>query len=137
MHPRHAERRLALDALYQADVMGVAPSAVLEDWQEATGDETPAFAAELVRGVEDHLAEIDGVIGDLAEGWTVDRLAAVDRAILRLAILELLYRTDTPVAVAVSEAVETAHELSTEDSGRFVNGILGRVARERAAERRG
>jgi transcription antitermination protein NusB len=135
MHPRHVERRLALDALYQADVTGVAPSAVLEEWREATGDETAAFAGELVRGVEDHLPEIDGVIGDLAEGWTVDRLAAVDRAILRLAILELLYRTDTPVAVAVSEAVEAAHELSTEDSGRFVNGILGRVARERAADR--
>jgi N utilization substance protein B len=126
---RHQARRLALEILYQADVTASAPSAVLGEWLQA-GREVPRFARNLVRGVEEHLDELDALIGGHAEDWTVGRMAAVDRSILRLACYELLHETDTPVAVAISEAVEAANDLSTEDSGRFVNGILGRIARE-------
>ncbi|MFL5799102.1 MAG: transcription antitermination factor NusB [Actinomycetota bacterium] len=134
MNPRHAERRRALDALYQADVMGVPPPQVLEEWRAATGEEVPAFTAELVRGVEDQGEDLDLIIGEAAEGWTIERMAVVDRTILRLACYELLYGRETPVAVAIAEAVEAANELSTDDSGRFVNGVLGKVARERRTE---
>jgi transcription antitermination protein NusB len=128
VNPRHADRRRALDALYQADVMGVRPTAVLVQWREATGEEVPAFTEELVAGVEQQRDDLDILIGETAKGWSVDRMAAVDRAILRLAAFELLHRPDTPLAVAIDEAVESAKELSTEDSGRFVNGVLGRIA---------
>ena len=130
MNPRHADRRRALDALYQADVMGVRPTAVLEQWREATGEDVAPFTGVLVRGVEEYREDLDILIGETAHDWTVDRMAAVDRAILRLATYELLFRTDTPVAVAIDEAVDAAKELSTEDSGRFVNGVLGRIATE-------
>jgi N utilization substance protein B len=137
VNPRHADRRRALDALYQADVMGVRPTAVLEQWREATGEDVAPFTDELVRGVDDARDDVDILIGETAHDWSVDRMAAVDRAILRLATYELLFRPDTPVAVAIDEAVEAAKELSTEDSGRFVNGVLGRIATERAViERR-
>jgi N utilization substance protein B len=87
-----------------------------------------------VLGVSTHLGELDKLIGEYAQDWTVDRMAAVDRNILRLAVFELLHRPDVPPNAAISEAVVAAKELSTEDSGRFVNGILGRIARE-ATER--
>ena len=128
MNPRHTDRRRALDALYQADVMGVRPTAVLTQWREATGADVPAFTAELVSGVEEERDDLDILIGETAKGWSVDRMAVVDRAILRVAVYELLHRPDTPLAVAIDEAVEAANELSTEDSGRFVNGVLGRIA---------
>ena len=85
MNPRHADRRRALDALYQADVMGVRPTAVLDQWRDTTGEEIPEFTASLVRGVEDNREDLDIIIGETATGWSVDRMAAVDRAILRLA----------------------------------------------------
>jgi N utilization substance protein B len=106
---------------------------VLED-QRALGPSTglSAFAEDLIRGVTAHRQELDRVIGEYAEGWTVARLASVDRTLLRVACYEILYREDVPAPVAVDEAVAAAKELSTEDSGRFVNGVLGRVVRERA-----
>jgi N utilization substance protein B len=129
LHPRHAARRRALDVLYQADVTGTPPSQVLNEWS-AFEEDVPAFARELVEGVEGHLAEIDELIAQHSEGWTVARMAVVDRTILRLACYELLHRPDVPVSAAISEAVDAAMELSTDDSGRFVNGILGKIARE-------
>lgn len=128
-HPHHHARRRALHILFQADIAGQAPALVLEEWR-AYGEDIPRFTWDLVQGVGDRLAELDALIGEHAEGWTVPRMAAVDRTILRLACYELLHRPDIPPAVAISEAVEAAKELSTEDSGRFVNGILGRIARE-------
>ena len=134
MDARLAERRRALDALYQADVMGARPADVLEEWRAATGEEVSAFAEELVRGVEEHRDDLDLIIGEVAEGWTIERMAVVDRTILRLAAYELLFGPGTPIAVAIDEAVEAAKELSTEDSGRFVNGVLGRIARDLSQE---
>ncbi len=137
INPRHPDRRTAIDVLYQADMTGTTPTEVLDEWRAVSGEPEPVFTRSLLEGVEAHQEAIDALIGETAEGWTVERLAAVDRAILRLAVFELLWLPETPVAVAVSEAVEAARELSTEDSGRFVNGVLGKVARERAAERPG
>jgi len=130
LHPRHGARRRALDVLYQADVTGTLPSEVLREWTEY-GEDLPEFARELVKGVQGNLGELDALIAERSEGWTVARMAVVDRTILRLACYELLHRPDVPVSAAISEAVEAATELSTEDSGRFVNGILGKIARER------
>src|SRR6266511_4987954 len=128
---RRQARRQALDILYQADVTGSDPNLVLESW-ERVGKQVDPFAGELVEGVAAHRSEIDGHLQRLAEEWTVDRMASLDRTILRIACFELLHRPDTPPGAAIDEAVEAAKELSTEDSSRFVNGILGRFVREQA-----
>ena len=127
MNPRHADRRRALDALYQADVMGVRPTAVLEQWREAIGEDVAPFTGELVRGVEEYREDLDILIGETAHDWTVDRMAAVDRAILRLATYELLYREDIPPLVTINEAIDIANKFSTKNSGPFVNGILDNI----------
>ena len=124
---RRAARRQAVDLLYQADLMGRAPSEVLKEWR-AAGRRVHPYAAELIAGVERSLPEIDRRLGMYSEEWTVSRMAAVDRTILRVASFEL--RSGLAPAVAIDEAVRAAKALSTEDSGRFVNGLLGRVARE-------
>lgn len=131
MARRRQARRLAVDILYQADVLGRRPEEVLEE-RRALGERVPSFTEDLVRGVGEHLPELDALIEEHAEGWSVHRLAGVDRTLLRLACYEMLHRDDISVAVATSEAVVAAKALSTEDSGRFVNGVLGRIARERA-----
>ena len=127
MGSRRAARRTAIDLLYQADVTRADPLEVLREWDEADR-EVPAFSRELVEGAAGALVRIDDVLEAHATGWTVERMAAVDRAILRVAVFELLYRPDVPRAAAINEAVEAAGELSTEDSMRFVNGVLGGVA---------
>jgi N utilization substance protein B len=127
---RRRARRRALDILYQADVTQRHPVEVLEERREL--EDIDRFSEELVRGVAQNAADLDRLIGEHAEGWTVHRMALVDRNLLRLACYEMLWRQDIPVAVSIDEAVEAAKELSTEDSGRFVNGVLGRIARERA-----
>lgn len=127
---RDARRRAAL-ILYEADVTQREPLEILARRTELD-ERIPAFTAELVRGVVDRLQEIDATLERNADEWSVARMAAVDRAIMRVACHELLHRDDVPDAVAIDEAVEAAKTLSTEDSGRFVNGVLGRIARERA-----
>ena len=129
-HPHRDARRVALDILFQADVRGESSADALQDWAADVDRAVPAFALELVLGVAEHLDELDRIIGDHAHDWTVHRMAAVDRTILRLATYELLHRPDVPPSAAINEAVEAAKELSTEDSGRFVNGVLGAIARE-------
>ncbi len=122
---RHAARRKAVDILYQADVTESSPSAVLAEWRSAGRSVSP-YAEEVVAGVEGSLEELDAVLSEHSEGWPVHRMAMVDRTILRVACFEL--RAGLPEGVAINEAVEMANELSTEDSGRFINGVLGRVA---------
>jgi N utilization substance protein B len=129
---RRTARRRAIDVLYQADLTDRAPSEVLAE-RDALERIAPVYARECVLGVQERLGEIDRVLGEAAEGWTVARMPAVDRAILRLAAYEILYRDDVPDAVAINEAVESAKELSTEASRGFVNGLLGKIARDRAA----
>jgi transcription antitermination protein NusB len=123
-----------VDLLYQADVMGRSPSEILDEWR-AAGRDVTTYAADLVTGVERALSGIDEELGRYSEEWTVSRMAAVDRTILRVASFEI--RSGIPAAVAINEAVQAANELSTEDSGRFVNGVLGRIAREAEQAERG
>jgi N utilization substance protein B len=118
---------MAIEILYEADVLGRPPSSVVAEWR-AAGRIVPEYAEELVAGVEREAAAIDALLAAHSEEWPVHRMAVVDRNILRVACYEL--RAGVPVGVAVNEAVEVANELSTEDSGRFVNGVLGRIARE-------
>jgi transcription antitermination protein NusB len=129
---RRAARRVAIDVLYQADVTDRDPNVVVGEWLEASR-EVPAFARELVAGVADRQPDIDLLLEEHTEGWPVKRMPALDRTILRVGIYELRWRDDIPDSVAISEAVEAANELSTEDSGRFVNGVLGTIAREHPA----
>lgn len=128
MTSRRDARRIAIDILYQADVTGGDPVEVLQDWVEA-GREVPPYASGLVDGVAIDGPAIDLLLEEHAEGWTVARMAALDRTILRVAVEELRFRDDVPDAVAISEAVEAASALSADESRAFVNGILGRIAR--------
>ncbi len=132
MTTRREARRTALDILYQADITDVDPGIVLQEWTDA-GREIPPFARELVVGVEEHLPQIDLLLEEHTEGWTVARMAALDRTILRLAVHELRHRPDVPPSAAINEAVEAAKELCGADAPAFVNGILGAVQRERVA----
>jgi N utilization substance protein B len=125
--PRREARRQAIEILYQADVTGGDPRDVMRAWADA-GREVDSFAADLVAGVADHTAEIDAILEDRSEHWAVGRMASVDRAVLRAATFELRFARDVPPAVAIDEAVRAAKELSTDESGAFVNGVLGRVA---------
>ena len=129
MTSRREARRTALDILYQADVTGTASDAVCADWREA-GRIVTAFATELIEGVTEHQPEIDLLLEEHSQGWTVARMAVLDRAIMRIAVFELMHRPDIPTSVAISEAIEAATELSSDESRRYVNGILGRIARE-------
>jgi N utilization substance protein B len=128
---RRDARRLAAGILHQADVAERDPIEVLSERREL-GDRVPAFTEELVRGVSDNRSELDALIASHSEEWTVARMPVVDRTLLRIACFELLHREDVPPAAVISQAVEAAKELSTEDSSRFVNGVLGKIARERA-----
>ncbi len=129
MTGRREARRQALDVLYQADITDAVPVDVLASW-EGAGRTISPFARELVEGVERFQPEVDLLLEEHAEGWTVARMAAVDRTILRLAVFELLHSPDVPASVAISEAVEAAADLSADESKRFVNGVLGKIARE-------
>lgn len=130
---RHQARRRALDLLYEADLKQRSVEVVLGSIDPAAEDtdELPAFTAELVRGVAAHQSELDAVIVGHAQGWHLERMPILDRNLLRLALYEMRYEGDVPDAVAIDEAVRLAKELSTEDSGRFINGLLAHVARER------
>jgi transcription antitermination protein NusB len=124
---RRRARRLAVDILYQADITGADGPEVLRSW-EAAGRSIPDMTAHLVDGVLGSSEEIDALLTAHSEGWAVSRMSVVDRAILRVAVFELM--DGVPAAIAINEAVEAAGELSTEASGRFVNGVLGAVARD-------
>jgi N utilization substance protein B len=128
---RSKARKRALDLLYASDVRGESAADAL-DRSIAEGDgPTNVYTASLVRGVVEHLARIDEVLSSYSEGWTLARMPAVDRNVLRLGIYELLYVDDVPDAVAVSEAMALVRDLSTDESPQFVNGILGAVLRNK------
>jgi N utilization substance protein B len=124
---RTKARKRALDVLFESDLRGVDPMQVLRE--RVSRAETPLnpYTAELVEGVLAHRERIDELLSTYAVGWTLDRMPAVDRNILRLGTYELLWEDDVPDPVAVSEAVELARELSTDESPTFVNGLLARL----------
>ena len=131
MAARSKARKRAVDVLYESDVRGTDAVSTLAERLAHADPPVPEYTVELVEGVTANRAMLDRVLGEHAEGWTVGRMPPVDRAVLRLALYELLLRPDVPDAVAIDEAVELAKTLSTDESPRFVNGILGRVLRER------
>ncbi|MFL6130512.1 MAG: transcription antitermination factor NusB [Mycobacteriales bacterium] len=133
MAARSKARKRAVDVLYESDVRGTEPVSTLAERLAHADPPVPAYAVELVEGVTGRLADIDEVLGRHSEGWTVERMPPVDRAVLRLALYELLWREDVPDAVVIDEAVELAKSLSTDQSPRFVNGVLGRVLRNQPA----
>ena len=123
---RRESRERALSLLYEAEVKDLSPSDLLAELPL----QPEAFVADLVHGVDVNQARIDGLIGRYAVDWTLDRMPAVDRNLLRLAVYELLERPDVPLGAVISEAVELAKRYSTDDSGRFVNGMLSSIAEE-------
>lgn len=127
MGARSKARKRALDVLYEADVRGTSALDTAAERLAQADPPIPAYAVTLVEGVVVHRDRIDELISTYAEGWILDRMPAVDRNVLRIGIYELLYEPAVPDAVAISEAVELAKKLSTEESPRFVNGLLARV----------
>jgi len=126
---RTKARKRALDLLFEAEQRGVNAADLLRERLAAPVTEAPLseFTADLVMGVVDHWGQLDELIATYAQGWTLKRMPAVDRAILRLGAYEVLYSADVPEPVAISEWVGLATELSTDDSPRFVNGLLARL----------
>jgi len=137
MSARTKARKRALDLLYSADIreesinQALAAEQVRADNDSKRGSSWP-YAREIVVGITEHGDEIDELIETYAQGWTIHRMPAVDRAIVRIGIWEILFNESIPDGVAISEAVEAASELSTEDSAGFINGLLGRIAQTRA-----
>ena len=123
---RREGRERALSLLYEAEAKDLAPPVLLEELPLAP----PPFVTDLVAGVSRRQETIDELIDRFAVDWSIDRMAAIDRNVLRLGVYELLDHPDVPVAAVISEAVELAKRYSTDDSGRFVNGVLSSVAAE-------
>jgi transcription antitermination protein NusB len=132
MAARSKARKRAVDVLYEADLRGVDAVSTLRDRVALADPPINDYTVELVEGAGEHRARVDEILGSYAEGWTIERMPGVDRAILRLGVYELLWRDDVPDAVVIDEAVELAKSLSTDESPRFVNGVLARVLRDRA-----
>lgn len=137
MSARSKARKRALDAIFAADIRKESPEDLLDATLDQVAkrqnqDEIFGYAKELVVGVVENHEEIDDLIETYSEGWSLERMPNVDRAILRIAIWEILY-SETPSGVVVNEAVELAKEYSTEESGGFINGLLSRVAGTRKA----
>jgi transcription antitermination protein NusB len=131
MPARRKARKRALDVLYEADLRDLPPGKVMESYLERIEKPHPdhlAYTISLVDGVAQHLDRIDELIASYAEGWTIDRMPVVDRNLARIAVFELLYVPEIDDPVAITEAVELARTMSTDDSPRFLNGILGRIA---------
>lgn len=125
---RSKARKRALDVLFEAELRGLPVLDLLAERITLGSPPVAPYAADLVRGVTVHKARIDELMGEYAEGWTLDRMPAVDRNVLRIAIYELLWADDIPDGVAISEAVLLARDLSTDASPAFINGLLARIA---------
>lgn len=136
MRKRSLAREYALQVLYEIDITGDPHTAILATFwhliEEDASDEVKQFAAELVETVMEHRDDIDKKISEYATNWELDRMAVVDRNVLRLGGCELLYRTDIPPKVSINEAVELAKKFSGIQAGKFINGILDKIKSERA-----
>ena len=125
---RSKARKRALDVLFEAEQRDSPVLDLLAERITLGSPPVPGYAADLVRGVAVHAARIDELVSQYAEGWTLDRMPAVDRNVLRIGVYELLWADDVPDAVAISEAVLLVQDLSTDASPAFVNGLLARIA---------
>lgn len=126
MSARSKARKRALDFLYEADIKNVLAAELFQN-RGATELSQEPYVLTIITGVTDHLSKIDELIITYAQGWDMDRMPAIDRNILRIALFEILFKSDLDDQVAASEAVEIASELSTEDSAKYINGVLGRI----------
>lgn len=129
---RRKAREYALQILFQLDIRKEKPSATIfrRFWEEhSPDDEVKTFTEEIVKGAYRHLEKINRQIHACAKNWSLDRMATVDRNVLRMAVYEILYRMDIPASVTINEAIEIAKKYGTDESGAFVNGILDSVAR--------
>lgn len=140
MRARTRARELALQFLFQVDVQGTEMRPDLEGFLDASldgkpgGPEAKAYAVLLVDGALAHRTEIDALIREAARNWDLERMAAVDRNVLRLGCYELLHQPDVPMKVAINEAIELGKRFSTAASGAFVNGILDRIRKDQGRE---
>jgi N utilization substance protein B len=135
---RSKARKRAVDAVFAADLRKISPLDLLNDVADLAADRQNqeaifGYAREIVQGVIDQHEQIDDLLETYSQGWALDRMPNLDRAILRVAVWEILHNADVPNAVAVNEAVELAKELSTDDSGAFVNGLLSKIASTKSA----
>ena len=126
MSARRKARKRALDFLYEADIRSARAIDLLESRGEIELSERD-YVLELLLGVETNAIKIDELITTYAQGWDMDRMPAIDRNILRISLFEILFKNDLDDQIAASEAVEIATELSTEDSAKYINGVLGRI----------
>lgn len=138
MSARTKARKRAVDALFAADLREEHPAVLLDETYKQVEDrqnQGPIFdyARTLIDGVVDHQGEIDTLLETYSEGWTLERMPNVDRAILRVAVWEIVYNDEIPDAVAIDEAVDLAKEYSTDASGAFVNGLLTRISSTKKA----
>jgi N utilization substance protein B len=135
---RTKARKRAVDAVFAADLRKISPLTLLDDVAELAADRQNqdaifGYARAIVQGVVDNHEQIDDLLETYSQGWALDRMPNLDRAILRVAVWEIMHNAEVPDAVAVNEAVELAKELSTDDSGSFVNGLLSRIASTKTA----
>lgn len=133
MGKRRTAREFALQILYRLDMgqENLAEKILEEFWEtNLTSDDVKEYTDLLVKGTKENQKEIDRIIADSAENWTIDRMASVDRNILRFSTYEILKRNEIPSSVIINEAIEIAKKYGTEESGSFINGILDRVAKE-------
>jgi len=133
MAARSKARKRALDILFECEVRGLPLGETLDE--RVIGGEPPVneYTVTLIRGVAEHQARLDELISTYSRGWSLGRMPAVDRNVLRLGVLELLYVDEVPDAVAVSEAMALVGDLSTDESPAFVNGVLGAIQRDKPA----
>lgn len=131
MSARSKARKRALDILFATEMRSQNPVDALDEAIASGDGPTNAYTSEIVRGVYDHRRRIDEIIGDYAQGWSLERMPAVDRNVLRIGLFEMLFCEDIPDAVAVSEALALVQELSTDESPTFVNGVLGAVLKHK------
>ena len=133
MSARTKARKRALDVLFESEVRGLELDGTLEERLIAQEPPVKEYTVELVRGVTEHRPKIDELLSAYSEGWTLERMPAVDRNVLRIGVFEVLYVDDVPDAVAVTEAINLVRDLSTDESPSFVNGVLGNIVRNKAS----
>ena len=131
MSARTKARKRALDVLFESEVRGLALDGTLDERLAAQEPPVKEYTVDLVRGVTDHRPRIDELLSSYSEGWSLERMPAVDRNVLRIGVFEVLYVDDVPDAVAVTEAINLVRDLSTDESPSFVNGVLGAILKSK------
>lgn len=133
MAARSKARKRALDVLFECEVRGLPLGSTLDERVVAAEPPVHEYTVRLVHGIAEHQRRIDALVATYAQGWSLERMPAVDRNALRMGVYEILYVDEVPDAVAISEAMNLVRDLSTDDSPGFVNGVLGNVVRNKPA----